>query len=467
MKFFDKTPPPVIEVEDDKPKDSLTQDIRDTEYVSGTDEEKRLLLKIDLYLLPSIWFMYLFSYMDRTNIGNAKVAGMSEDLNLDSAKYSVTLVVFFVGYVIFEIPSNMLLARSRPSRFLPTIMFLWGCLTVGMAFVKSYKDLLVYRVIIGCLEAGFAPGVLMLLSSWYRKEEQSKRFAIYISASILSGAFGGLMAGAITGTMDGTYGIAGWRWLFIIEGAMTSAWAIIAAFFLLDFPASTRKLNERERELAVARIASQYIQSGTEDTPLLSHSQAFKEAVTNWRTWVFTAGYMVIVGSLTLSYFYPTLVKGLGYTANEAQYMTVPIYASSFVCTAVTSYFMDKAPDHRGVVVAGWLSLSMICSVITCAVYDFKARYVLLVFIASGLWACNALALSYSSSTFGSMPNETRAIALAIVNALGNLSQIYGSYLFPDEDAPKYLKGFGVISGMCLVGVIVYIGLHIKLRRGI
>lgn len=160
-------------------------------------------------------------------------------------------------------------------------------------------------------------------------------------------------------------------------------------------------------------------------------------------------------------------MKGLGYTANEAQYMTVPIYASSFVCTAVTSYFMDKAPDHRGVVVAGWLSLSMICSVVTCAVYDFKARYILLVFIASGLWACNALALSYSSSTFGSMPNETRAIALAIVNALGNLSQIYGSYLFPDEDAPKYIKGFGVISGMCLIGVIVYIGLHIKLRRDI
>ena len=195
----------------------------------------------------------------------------------------------------------MLLARSRPSRFLPTIMFLWGCLTIGMAFVKTYQDLLVYRVIIGCLEAGFAPGVLMLISSWYRKEEQSKRFAIYISASILSGAFGGLMAGAITGTMDGKYGIAGWRWLFIIEGAMTSAWAIIAAFFLLDFPASTRKLNERERELAVARIASQYIQTGTEDTPLLSHSQAFKEAVTNWRTWVFTLGYMVhISGSYTM-----------------------------------------------------------------------------------------------------------------------------------------------------------------------
>lgn len=106
----------------------------------------------------------------------------------------------------------------------------------------------------------------------------------------------------------------------------------------------------------------------------------------------------------------------------------------------------------------------MICGIAICAVYNFTARYVLLVFLASGLWACNALSLSYASSSFGSMPDETRAVALAIVNAMGNLSQIYGSYLFPSVEAPKYLKGFGVISGMCSLGIVVYIALHIKLR---
>ena len=144
--------------------------------------------------------------------------------------------------------------------------------------------------------------------------------------------------------------------------------------------------------------------------------------------------------------------------------MTVPIYGSAFVCTAVTSYFMDKRPNHRGLGIACWLCLSMVCGIAICAVYEFHARYVLLVFLASGLWACNALSLSYASSTFGSMPNETRAVALAIVNALGNLSQIYGSYLFPSQDAPKYLKGFGVITGMCALGIVVYSCLHIKLR---
>ena len=173
-------------------------------------------------------------------------------------------------------------------------MFLWGCITVGMAFVKDYKDLIIFRVVVGILEAGFAPGVLLLLSSWYRKEEQSKRFAVYISASILSGAFGGLIAGGIQGSLDGRYGIAGWRWLFIIEGAMTAGWSFFAAFLLLDFPASkTTKFNEREQALAILRIEAQYKTSDSEDVPRLSHKQAFLAAIKNWRTWTLTLGYMV------------------------------------------------------------------------------------------------------------------------------------------------------------------------------
>lgn len=113
----------------------------------------------------------------------------------------------------------MILARSRPSIFLPVIMFLWGCLTIGMGWTSNYKVLLGLRCVIGILEAGFAPGVLLLLSSWYNPEEQAKRFGVYISAAILSGAFGGLIAGAIEGNLDGAHGLAGWRWLFIVSGA--------------------------------------------------------------------------------------------------------------------------------------------------------------------------------------------------------------------------------------------------------
>lgn len=229
------------------------------------------------------------------SIGNAKIAGMDKDLNLDSNRYSIALTVFFVSYVVFEVPSNMILTRTRPSRYLATIMFLWGAVTVGMAFTPSYGAFVAFRFVMGLLESGFAPGILMILSSWYRKEEQSKRFAVYISAAILSGAFGGLLAGSITIGLHEAHGLVGWRWLFIVEGAGTMVVAIAAAFILPDFPSNTsaRKLNAAERSLAIRRLEIDAKSRPTEEEPHLSHLQALKLSVINWRTWLLIVGYMV------------------------------------------------------------------------------------------------------------------------------------------------------------------------------
>ncbi|CAI6331955.1 unnamed protein product [Periconia digitata] len=430
------------------------------------DEEQNLVRKIDMYLLPTMWLMYLLSYMDRTNIGNAKIAGMADDLKLSSNEYSVALVVFFVTYVVFEAPSNMLLIRIKPSIYLPSLMIIWGALTCVMAAIKDYHHLLVLRIFVGVFEAGFAPGMLLLLSSWYKREEQSKRFSVYISAAILSGAFGGLLAGAITGGLEGAHGIRGWRWLFIVEGVATIGIAGLAMFFLPDFPANSKRFTERERAIAVARLQEGGVCTSEEGEERMGKGRSFLLAIRDWRTIGFILGYMVIVGSSTLSYFYPTLVNGLGYTSTvQAQYMTVPIYAVAFVCTLITGFFADRVPQHRGLIIAGWLTFSLITSILVCVIYNFTARYVLLVLMAAGLWASNAISLSFTGATFGAMQPEVRAVALALVNALGNLAQIYGAYLFPADDKPKYLLGFGVISGMLGFGVVVYCAMHVLVRR--
>lgn len=218
----------------------------------------------------------------------------------------------------------MILARTRPSVFLPTIMFIWGCVTISMGWVPNYQTLVGLRVVVGILEAGFAPGVLFLLSSWYKPNEQSRRFGVYISAAILSGAFGGLIAGAITSNLDGAHGIPGWRWLFIVEGATTAGWSLISVFLLLDFPANTKQLSDRERELAIKRLQQSNTTHSTEEERL-GHLQALRRSLLNWRTWLFVMGYMAVVGSSTLSYFYPTLVEGLGYSTAISQYMTIPV----------------------------------------------------------------------------------------------------------------------------------------------
>lgn len=140
---------------------------------------------------------------------------MTEDLHLSSSEYSLALVIFFISYIVFQVPSNLILSKTRPSRYLPAMMILWGIVTCSMGAVKSYRSLLAVRFVLGMLEAGFGPGVSLLLSSWYKRSEQAKRFSVFYSAAVLSGAFGGIVAGAITGSLNGAHGLAGWRWLFV------------------------------------------------------------------------------------------------------------------------------------------------------------------------------------------------------------------------------------------------------------
>lgn len=212
----------------------------------------------------------------------------------------------------------------------------------------------------------------------------------------------------------------------IVEGVATCGWAVVAFFILPDYPANTKRLSDRERELAIRRLQEDQGISQTEDSVHISSGQALLQAVRSWKVWILVAGYMVIVGSSTLSYFYPTLVAGLGYSAVDAQFMVVPIYAVAFVCVIATGIFGDKYPKQRGLIISGWLVVSLVCAIVICLVYGYKARYALLVIMAAGLWSTNGCALSYAASTFGDMPRETRAVALAMVNALGNLAQIYG-----------------------------------------
>lgn len=189
---------------------------------SGLGSHAHYMVDVSVFLCGSYKVRFLSpdkrdtdTLLTGTSIGNAKVAGMMEDLHLSSNDYSLALVIFFISYVVFQIPSNLILARTRPSIYVPTIMALWGAVTCCMGAVNNSQALLAVRFVLGVLEAGFAPGVMFILSSWYKKDEQAKRFTIFYSAAVLSGAFGGIIAGAITGSLDGSNGIAGWRWLFV------------------------------------------------------------------------------------------------------------------------------------------------------------------------------------------------------------------------------------------------------------
>lgn len=422
-------------------------------YVPGTDAEKMLLRKIDLHLMPILWIMYILNYVDRTNIGNAKIAGMGKDLGLDDQRYAWALSIFFFGYLIMEIPSNMILSRSKPSIFLPAIMLVWGALSAAMSSIHNYSALLAFRFILGCIESGFFPGVLFLLSCWYKPSEIGKRFAIFYSAAVLSGAFGGLLAGAITGGLDGAHGIEGWRWLFIIEGSATVGAAIIAKFVLLDFPSTSSKLTLEERKLATIRILAAGVESGSSAGLRLTHWQAFKAACCDYRTFLFMILFVLDIGAGTISYFIPTITKSLGYTTVTAQYMTIPVYVVAAVVLNITAYSADRFGERR-YHIAGVLALGFVAALVCAVVHTPVVRYAMLCFVAAGIWSALPLILAWASQTIN-LPAEKRAVCLAMINAVGNLSSVYGSQLWPATTAPHYTLGWGVTAAFLGTGCVV------------
>jgi len=186
------------------------------------DAEKKLLLKCDLHVLPPLFVIFLLAFLDRTNIGNAKIQGLEADLDMHGNDYNIALLVFFVPYILFEIPANLLLKKMAPSTWLSLIMILWGISTIGMGLVRNLGGLVAMRVLLGLFEAGLTPSCVYLISMYYKRYELQWRFTLFFTASIIAGAFGGLLAFSIA-KMDGLAGYGGWRWIFIIEGS--SQWS--------------------------------------------------------------------------------------------------------------------------------------------------------------------------------------------------------------------------------------------------
>lgn len=324
------------------------------------------------------------------------------------------------------------------------------------------SNLIFERSLLTPFKGGFFPGVLFVMSCWYKTAEVGKRFAIFYSAAVLSGAFGGLLAGGITGGLDGAHGIEGWRWLFIIEGVATVGVSIIAKFILLDFPYSSKALTLEERQLATIRIMADSSSSGASADDRLSHWEAFKAAATDPRTFAFMLLFVLDVGAGTISYFIPTITKSLGYTTVKAQYMTVPVYAVATVCLNICAVSADRTNDRRWHI-TGSMTIGFICAMVCAIVHTPVVRYVMLCFVAAGIWSALPLIMAWASKTID-LPAEKRAIAIAMINAVGNLSSVYGSQIWPTKSGPNYTLGWGITAGFLGAGALVAAMLPIFLK---
>lgn len=431
-------------------------------------DEKKILRKMDVRLIPMLALLYLLSFLDRGNIGNAKIEGLQEDLRMTDNQYNLCLTVFFFSYAAFEVPSNLLLKRLRPSRWLPFIMVAWGVVMTLMGIVRNFQGLLSARLFLGVAEAGLYPGCAYYLTMWYCRREIQLRQAMFFSAASIAGAFSGLLAFAIA-KLDGLGGLEGWRWIFILEGLATVVVALAAFFLLYDFPETATFLTEEERAFVIFRLKYQgHMDAKDEGSVRVAQSNEFQwkyvtAAFKDWQIWVNIFVYWGIVCPLYgISLFLPSIIKNLGYVSSTAQLLTVPIYITAAIIAVVVAYFSDRVGKRSPFVVS--CMLAILVGFILCISTSNPGVVYAGVFIATaGIYSSFAGNIAWLSNNLAG--DYKRSAGMAIQIGAGNLGGAFASNFYRQRDSPRYVLGHALEIGFTSVGLVAAVILIVNYMR--
>ncbi|CUS13219.1 unnamed protein product [Tuber aestivum] len=421
--------------------------------------DKALVRKLDMRLIPWLCLLYLASFLDRTNIGNAKIEGLIDDLGMTNGQYNACLTIFFVSYALFEPVSNILLKRMRPRIYIPLIMVLWGICMTFMGFCHNFSGMMAARWFLGLTEAGLFPGVNYYLSCWYKRREFGIRAAIFFSAAAVSGSFGGLLAAAIS-KMDGIAGKRGWAWIFILEGLATVIIGVISFWVVVDFPDDAKFLSPEDRARVLRRLRDDQQSSAEhEDFKMLYLWQSLKD----WKTYTGMLIYMGVDGALyAFSLFLPSIIKEMGYSATRAQLLSVPPYAAACVLTILVGWRADSS-GRRGMFNITTSLLGVVGFSILLGSNSAALSYVAVFLSALGIYPCIPNTITWVSNNVEGV--YKRGVTLGFVIGWGNLNGVMSSNVYRQVDAPHYRLGHGIVLGYLAIGLLGGSALNLALLR--
>ncbi|KAK6366323.1 hypothetical protein LTS17_010829 [Exophiala oligosperma] len=434
--------------------DTVTSE-NDFETTASWDEttEKALVRKMDLRIFPVMIILFILNFIDRNNFANARLNGLEEDLNLTDVQYQTCISILLVGYVSMQVPSNMILnAVSRPSWYLCGCVATWGVISAATAAVHNATGAILCRFFLGCVEASFFPGSLYFLSRWYTRKEMQLRVTLLNAGNLAAQAFGGLIAAGILSNMQGDAGLAAWRWLFIIEGVLTIAIAGIAVFVLPDYPSTTRWLSTEEKRIAEGRLAIDAGLSAQETGgEELTSVQGLLLAVKDIKVWLLGITYHATIMGLSFVFFFPTITQALGYNTTTTLLLTAPPWIFAILVSLPNAWHADRTGE-RFFHYAGPAVTCIIGYIISITTKTTAPRYVSMFMMTTG-YASGFVMLAWISNTIP-RPAAKKAAAIAIVNAMGNIGSIPGSYIWPANYGPLYVKSFGAEIAILGFGLI-------------
>ncbi|KAH9474603.1 putative transporter C11D3.18C [Psilocybe cubensis] len=395
---------------------------------------RRAVLKMDLTLLPVMTIFYLLSFLDRANIGNARVAGLQKSLHMTDRQYQIAVTTTYVPYILAELPANLLLRKIGPNYVMPTILTLWGIIVILQGFVTSFHGLVVARAFLGLMEGPMFPGIVLYLSGFYTRAELSLRIAYFFSAASLSGAFSGLLAAAIV-NMNGVGNKPGWSWIFIIEGIFSVLVGVISFYLVPATPKDSRFLSEDQKQIITQRLER--------DRPFVNPLDKFSlsQVLSSLRSpqviIIFIIYFMGGTNLYGLALFLPSIVNQLGFSPNHTQLLSVGPFAVGFVVTIFVAYLSDRFKS-RSIPLAGICVLAVAGYSITLASTNKHLSYAALYLMVPGVYGPTPMVAAWLSNN--SEPYYRRATSIALGFVATNTGGILSTWRYPSKEGPKFHK---------------------------
>ncbi|KAK9415961.1 hypothetical protein SUNI508_09921 [Seiridium unicorne] len=431
-------------------------------YPEGTSSaEKKLLFKIDFFILTYGCLAYFAKWLDQSNLSNAYVSGMKEDLSMLGTEYNLAVTCFSVGQIIGAIPANIVLTWIPPRILLPGLELVWAVLTIGTYAVRDVNQLYPLRFFIGFLEGSCFVGMQYVLGSWYKKSELGKRTAIFACAAYVGTMISGYLQSAALATLDGRHGIAGWRWVFIIDGIITAVIAIYGFIFFPDTPYDTKAFYLTAAEKA--RCLERIVEDGRQE--LVNHFSwdMFRRAAKTWQLYVLTVLFMfwnTTVGKVANTVMQLYLKNDTEHSWSLYQVNNVPtaINGWNIVVILLLNVFVD-ATGYRMLAVTFNLAI-LIFGTICLVIWDVPLGLRIVSYLFAGTDGPLSPIYYAWANILTSGDRQVRGLTLAVMNSFGTaLSTVIQQFLYPVTDAPQFSKGFkaslGFICGMCVWIVVV------------
>ena len=387
------------------------------------EAQRATLARVTWRLLPLLFFCYIIAYIDRINVGFAKlhlreVLGVSEE-KFNSA-YGLGAGLFFIGYFIFEVPSNLILQRVGARVWIARIMIVWGVVSMGFMFLKGTTMFYTMRFLLGAAEAGFFPGVILYLTYWFPTRERARTVAMFVVGGVLAGVIGSPISGALL-QLDGFGGLAGWQWLFLIEGIPAVLMGLVVLLLLPNRPQEARWLSPAQKKWIQGRLADDIAPPG----PAPRHGLI--EIFTSGRVWLLCLLYFLMnVGGYGYELWLPSIIKSFSTTSTFVLGIinAIPYFAAGVAMLLVARY-SDKTGERRRVV-----ALAAASSAIGFALSAwFKNPYFAMAALTLAFIGLKSTIAPFWAMTTAFLGGTAAAAGIAFINSVGNLGGFAGPYL--------------------------------------